>query len=459
MATKNVELGMNLDLPKDTYRWNADRGRYEIHYTVFVPDKNNPRDKLGNEPAKLRKLMGSIKSDQCGGIHLSISGYIENDKFHIIEGHRRYFASKAIIEQSKAGNTDDDTTQFEWLPVSIEKPQEELDVLVRMQSSDSLKEKWTFKKSLDHARKIFEVYRKKHGKKIDVEEVPEDLAAAMGWNIDKLKAMIHISQSPTLTNAVDEYDSCTYKGWLYVVRNATILMSKYTFAMESLTGKKHTAPKDFKEAIYALLVKKVDYYAHHTNKGREGTRSAQPGSLLERCGPVLRRDNFPHDRAVKWLTTDIDLTPNGIERMTQAGKREEEAKAFIDNYDPKLSDNQLQAIMNGTTATRPPSEASSRRQAQSAPAASAMVESSGSRKVTASADVAPAISLKPAKDDITITIKLPKKKEQTFEAVVEEVAKLLHTLEIERHFSPLQKSLVGSALVMLDQGRAKSKSG
>ncbi len=142
MARNSRPDDHKLALPPDKYRWDDVRGGYDVHESIIVANEQNPRPNKGDEPKKLQRLMESIRSDEHGGIHLPVSGYIADMLFHLNEGHRRVFANRHIIKDMLAGWVEGqprpDTEKYEWIPVSIEPPrQSKLAVLIRMQSSDS----------------------------------------------------------------------------------------------------------------------------------------------------------------------------------------------------------------------------------------------------------------------------------------------------------------------------------
>src|SRR5258708_2618516 len=99
-AMANVENARTaLAIPKDKYRWNQERNCWEINISVMEPDPNNPRENLGNDKKKLKSIMESIRSEDYGGVHLPVSGYIIDGKFRLIEGHRRLFACVNIVAE------------------------------------------------------------------------------------------------------------------------------------------------------------------------------------------------------------------------------------------------------------------------------------------------------------------------------------------------------------------------
>ena len=273
---------MELPLPAKKHRWNTERNCWEVHHSIVEPNPNNPREKLGDDKGRLKSLMDSIQSEDHGRIHLPISGYARGNKFHVIEGHRRYFACKHIIVELKKINPEADISLYEWLPVAVESPPDELSVAIRMHTSNSLKEDWEFKYDLANSKLIFDLYQQKHPE-VRIETLPEDLAHALGWSVTKFRAMVAIAQSPVLTESVNEYKSCKYKGWLHLVQVAKILKEKYRLLMEELTGVDHENDFEFDEAVYRLLVNKIRYYVGATGSNRDKVKKAQPGSLIERC--------------------------------------------------------------------------------------------------------------------------------------------------------------------------------
>jgi hypothetical protein len=340
-----------------------------------------------------------------------------------------------------------------------------------MQSSDSLKEQWTFKGRLQHAKNMFEAYRRKYPT-TKIEDLPTDLADALGWQKGKLVAFIAIAESPILTASVEEYPSCTYKGWLHLLQVAKVLKAKYQMLMEELTGVDHTKESEYDEAVYKLLVNKIKYYVGATGANREKVKKAQPGSLIERCAPVLRRGDFPAARVRDWLTKNIDLTPNGVERFTEHQRRATETKKFIRAYmyAPAAKENELKQSIQRISDTDVSKEATNE------PTAAGNVEAETANVVADDTPPAPTDKKETRKtskvkehqrsqpdrntdkNERTFVISLSGKKKEAFGQIATQLMELLQKAEVCDGFSATEKTLAHTVVTILDSGIKRAKS-
>ena len=420
-----------LKLPKDKYRWNEKKGYYEIHMSLLVDDPDNPRDKndMKTDAPSLKNLINSILAEEFGGVHLPISGHVKNNKLHIIEGHRRVAACKEIIsklqKQAKISGEEPDVEKYEWVPVSVTHPDSRISELVQMMTSNSLKRDWSFKEEVKFSKKLFKEFKDSD---LGSLENDEDLAHSIGWNIDRYKVMLAISESTVLYKASQEYVTCTYKGWRHAVQIQNLLNTQRTELMEELTGVSSSKKKTFQEAIYKLIVNKIDYYANSRGKYRDKKRQAQPGSLLERCLPPLRNLDIPDSHVKAWLTKDIDLTPRSVERMTESSSRKREIAQFVEEIDGCKG---KQTLVNKLYPV--------------------------SKKLTKPVKRSVKPSLKPkSKAEVSYAIEVPKAKTKVFSQVIDQFEDIV--TDLGDKFTAQEKTLLQSALALLKTGYSKKKS-
>jgi hypothetical protein len=320
-------------LPQQAYRFD-EQGKPFIHIDYFERHPQNPRDEKDYSEDGLFAMKRSISSKEHGGIHMPVCVYIKDKKSHTIEGHLRVTACKQLAKEISQDTDLPESERkaliekFEWIPVSIETFESEIQILIRMQSSDSLKKEWSFEQRLKHIGNIYKELEKE-GKVQSPEDLSEDIAASIGWKLEKLRVMVRIRLSDSLYSAVRTYSTCTYKGWLHMVRIGEILMKKRPQLLQQLTKIENTESHEFQEAVYQLLVNKMTYYVQSNDVNREKRKKAQPGSLLERCTPLIRNASFPAARIKAWLTKPIDITPTSVERFTDASERKRKYNDFM----------------------------------------------------------------------------------------------------------------------------------
>jgi hypothetical protein len=286
--------------------------------------------------------------------------------------------------------------------------------------------------------------------------------------------MIAVSQSPVLTKAVDSYDSCTYKTWQHVVKVAKVLKKNHPVLIEELTGVKRGNRTEFGEAVYKLLIEKIRYYV-----GEGGSR-AQPGAIIERCAPLLRRTDFPIERIRDWLVKNVDLTPNSVERFTGATDRKRETKKFLVAYKEMSSGSEQQLneaikqlpnsvadaeLLPKSRGRKPAAPASGEgdsppKENEVAESASETTPSEAPKQATAPVD-APKVQVgshersAPKANGVApekVEIMFPTSTKTAFSEIATQVIDLLRNPKLGKMFKARHKSLVMSVISVLDSG-------
>lgn len=332
-------------LPSKWQRWNKDRQCWEIWHEAFERNPNNPRSEEEYKPkpktktkkddiddiddggtSSMNRLMASIYTESFGGIHQPVSAYLKGGRAHLLDGHRRQAAIANLCEQNP-----DKADQLGWIPVSLQpEPKSDIHLLIHMMSSNNLKQGWDFRENLNHFKNFIKICKDK-GLDLNNDDTKKEMADAIGWQNDRLDAMIEIVNSPTLCEAIRQqgFDSTTYKTWREIVHIKKILFHEPRFVsmLEEVLGV-NRSDESFKEKLYESLVEKANYYVN--NSGGKTNRS-QAGAILERVCKPLRNFDFPIERVKKWLNEDIDLTPAGrsVERPTVSAERNENEARFI----------------------------------------------------------------------------------------------------------------------------------
>jgi hypothetical protein len=354
MAAKN---NLVEGLPKEFCRWNETKKRFEVHVSICDPHKDNPRDKEEYEPdsAAQKRLMDSIEVEDWGGIHELCKGYVEDERLKLLVGHRRHAANVNLCKKHK--DDPDKVEEFSWLPMDIvAEPESRLEVLLRMQTSNNLHTKWNTVQLVNFSKKLFAA-AKAEGYDMDDPKVQEELGRAIGWAEGRLPVTVSVCKSPVLFAAVkdEKYTKCTYKTWRSVVELGKILMDRrFEDVIQDIAKARKKSPKKSKkllEFVYELLVEKVSYYAI--------SPKCQVGAVLERAKKPLRNSKFPAVRIQRWLTSNIDLTPNhriSLERETDGPRRNEIEAKFVMISDEltksqqvKMQDSDIQDKMDTVT--------------------------------------------------------------------------------------------------------------
>lgn len=368
-------------LPADKIRWNSERQVWEIWHEMFERNPDNPRssdeyippqkyskalveendndnDDVDEENGKgakaMANLMASIYAKEFGGVHQPLSAYIDGGRAHLLDGHRRQAAVSNLCELYP-----DNAKELGWIPTNLEPiPDTRVKQKIKMLSSNNLKKGWNFREDLKNFKNFIGLC-KDEGYDINDDTTKQEMAAAIGWNGDRLDAMIEIANSPALCAGVynEDFKTTTYKTWrgLYLIQKVLLGRengrNRYVSMLEDVLGIKRTA-KDFKERLYQRLVTKTLFYVKYSE---QKAGKSQAGAILERIPKPLRNPLFPVERVRQWLITDVYLTPWSIgrdfsvERPTESSRRNDNEARFLAVWTTtrsKLSEDELQNLMS-----------------------------------------------------------------------------------------------------------------
>ncbi len=428
-------------LPENQIRWNNDRQVWEIFYKLFQRNPDNPRSAEEYKPkdedgsTSMSRLMDSIYAPEFGGIHQPVSCYIYGNRVHILDGHRRHAGVTNLCRIYP-----DEIDRLGWIPANLEpEPETRSLTKIKMLSSNNLKEGWNFREALNHFKNFSKVC-KDEGFDIENPDIEQQLATAIGWNPDRLDAMIEISSSSVLCETINDefYDVTTYKTWREVYHLQKILCSRpqYLQMLEGLIANANRKSKNFKEEVYKLLIRKVRYYVEY---GGAKVGKSQAGAILERIAKPLRNPNFPVKRVEQWLTSNIDLTPwtvdydFSIERPTESSRRNDNLARFIAIWTPNcdsLTEKELQNLMsqcvlNDKKEYYLPQNATPRRLTQI------------SKIINEHA------KLKRSKIDVKhrFEVIVPAKSRLAFKNIANQIAEIINSEEVQRVINPQQQQI------------------
>ena len=168
-----------------------------------------------------------------------------------------------------------------------------------------------------------------------------------------------------------------------------------------------------------------------------------------------------------WLTRDIDLTPNAVERFTEATRRTTETEKFLRAYNekPDASEEELKASIQRMSDSQPslkadeevPEKEDERDEAEN-DTTNADKEIETSSKVHVGHHERSQPTHTPESTDTGVMIRFPTSKKTAFNEVVPQIIDLLRKSEMCDGFNDGQKALVQTVITVLDSGIKRTKS-